>query len=265
MFAPAVAVANVGRATRRMGARTVDRVYFVGAAARAAVDQPPSFRPIAGRILLNQIRFTAVQALPFLGSIAAMIGIAVMVQVSAQAARFGISDVLGPIVVSVIVRELGPLLTAIVVIGRSGTAIAAELSTNTVLGETEALESMGIDPLQHFVLPRIIGMTISVTLLTIFFDAIALLAGALVGEMVGVASAAVYMDSLQRALQPADLWLTVLKGSVFGAGIAVLCSYEGLNGGQRATAIPQCVTRGVVGSLFFVFTVSVLFSIAFYL
>lgn len=259
------AVENVGGATRRLGARAADRIHFIGAVTRGALAQPASFRPVGRRILLNQIRFTAVQAIPFLGAIAAMIGVAVMVQVSAQAARLGISDVLGPIVVSVVVRELGPLLTAVVVIGRSGTAIAAELATNTVLGETEALESMGIDPLQHFVLPRIVGMTISVMLLTVFFDAIALGAGALVGELVGVASASVYAESLKIALQPADLWLTLMKGAVFGAGIAILCCYEGLSGGQRATAIPQCVTRGVVGSLFFVFTVSVIFSVAFYL
>lgn len=258
------ALEALGRGTRLRALHVADRLQFVGATTRAALDGA-GLRGMGTRVLLNQIRFTAVQALPFLSSIAVMIGLTVMVQISGQAVRFGVTEAVGPILVAVVVRELGPLLTAVVVIGRSGTAIAAELSTNTMLGETEALESMGIDPLQHYVVPRIAGVTVSVMVLTVFFIVITLLVGGMAAQLWGVASIAAYLSSLRFALRPEDVVLTLVKGAIFGGGIAVLCSHAGLSGGKRATAIPQAVTRGVVASLFFVFATSVLFSLVFYL
>jgi phospholipid/cholesterol/gamma-HCH transport system permease protein len=165
----------------------------------------------------------------------------------------------------VVIRELGPLLTAIVVLGRSGTAIAAELATNGVLRETEALESMGVDPLQYVVIPRVVGAAISVAVLAVYFDMVALGGGAMFAWWLADVSPAALTVSVRDALTPLDLWLTVVKGAVFGLGIATLCSYEGLVGGRRPTDIPQCVTRGVVASLLFVFLVSVAFSLLFWL
>ncbi|MFW6331188.1 MAG: ABC transporter permease [Gemmatimonadota bacterium] len=259
------AVAAVGRRTRQRAANWMGRVRFIGAVARSAVHYPATTRTQGLRVVINQIRFTAVQALPFLTIMALVIGLAVIAQASAQAARFGFSDILGTILVTVVIRELGPLLTAIVVLGRSGTAIAAELATNGVLRETEALESMGVDPLQYFVIPRVIGGAISVAMLVIFFDLVALGGGAGFAWWMADVSPAALAGSVRAALTPLDLWLTVVKGGVFGVGIATLCSYEGLVGGRVPTDIPQCVTRGVVASLLFIFLVSVSFSLLFWL
>lgn len=259
------AVSSLGRATRVRGGRYVDRVRFIGAMLRAATHYPATTRPLGLRVLINQIRFTAVQALPLLTMIALLIGVTVIVQASAQALRFGFADTLGKILVTVVVRELGPLLTAIIVIGRSGTAIAAELATDGVLGETEAMESMGVEPLQYLVIPRVVGAAISVVLLVIYFDTVTLIGGALVATALADVSLPEYLAALSGALQPLDVWITIAKGAIFGAGIATLCSYEGLVGGRKPTDIPQCVTRGVVSSLVFVFTVSVIFSLLLYL
>lgn len=259
------ALAAVGRRTRRRGRSWVDRVRFLGALARSAMHYPATTRAPGLRVIINQIRFTAVQALPFLTIMALVIGLAVIAQASAQAARLGLGDVLGTILVTVVIRELGPLLTAVVVLGRSGTAIAAELATNGVLRETEALESMGVDPLQYLVIPRVVGAAISVAVLTVFFDVVALGGGAIFAWWLADVSPSALAVSIHDALTPLDLWLTVVKGAVFGLGIATLCSYEGLVGGRRPTDIPQCVTRGVVASLLFVFLVSVSFSLVFWL
>lgn len=256
------AVAGVGRRTRTRTERYVGRARYLGAIVRAALHYPATTRGIGLRVVCDQVRFTAVQALPFVSAIALVIGVTVVVQAHAQAARFGFSEALGQILVTVVVRELGPLLTAVIVIGRSGTAIAAELATNGVLRETEAMEAMGVDPLQYLVVPRVIGAAVSVALLAIYFDAIVLVAGSAVSGLRGVVSPAEYAASLRLALRVGDLWLTVAKGAIFGVGIAVLCSYEGLLGGRSPTDIPQCVTRGVVASLLFVFVVSTLFSLA---
>ncbi|MBI4410694.1 MAG: ABC transporter permease [Gemmatimonadetes bacterium] len=254
---------SLGRGTRTRGYRYIDRIRYVGAILRSALHYPATTRPLGLRVILNQIRFTAVQALPFLSTIALVIGVTVIVQAVAQR-MFGLSDILGRILVTVVVRELGPLLTAIIVIGRSGTAIAAELATDGVLGETEAMESMGVDPLQYLVAPRVIGGAISVALLTIYFDTITLVGGSLFAWMLGEVSLNEYFSSLRLALQPSDLWITLIKGGLFGAGIATLCSYEGLIGGKKPTDIPQCVTRGVVASILFVFLVSTIFSLVLY-
>lgn len=262
MFARSIA--DVGRRARNRTNRQLERLWFAGAILRSALSYPATTRTLGGRVIVNQIRFTAVQALPFLTVMALVIGVTVVIQAHAQMARLGFSEWLGSILVTVVVRELGPLITAVVVIGRSGTAIAAELATNGVLGETEAMESMGVDPLQYLVIPRVIGGALSVAILTVYFDTITLLGGALFAGMLGDVHFVDYALSLRVALAPSDIWITLAKGGVFGAGIATLCAYEGLLGGHKPTDIPQCVTRGVVSSLLFVFLVSTIVSVVLY-
>ncbi len=256
-------ISALGGATRQLGYALI-LTHFLGAVLRGGLTYPETARTHWARNLLTQVRFTAVQALPFLGTIAVLIGVTVIVQANAQAVRFGVSDVLGRILTSVVVRELGPLLTAIVVLGRSGTAIAAELATSTVLGETDAMEAMGIDPLQYLVFPRVLGGAISVALLVVFFNAITLGSGALAAWVLGAVSIGEYMGSLRLALSPGDLVLMVGKGAIFGAGIATLCAYAGLMGGRTPPDIPRSVTHGVVLSLLFVFAVSALFTVLAY-
>ncbi len=259
------AVEAVGRRTREFGWNWGGRIRFIGAIVRAALHYPKTIRSLGLRVIVNQIRFTAVQAIPFLLTMALVIGVVVIIQTNAQAERLGFSQILGTILVTVVVRELGPLLTAVVVIGRSGTAIAAELATNGVLRETEAMESMGVDPLQYLVFPRVAGAAISVAILALFFDVIALVGGTLFAKMLVDVSIADVMASIRAAAHPGDVWLTIVKGAVFGIGIATLSAYEGLLGGRKPTDIPQCVTRGVVASLLFVFLVSTSFSLLFWL
>ncbi len=259
------AVASLGRRSRARGRTWIGRVRFIGALARATLHYPATSRTHGLRVTIDQIRFTAVQAIPFLTVVALAIGLAVIAQASAQAARFGLSNALGTILVTVVVRELGPLITAVVVLGRSGTAIATELATNGVLRETEALESMGVDPLQYHVLPRVTAAAISVAALVVFFDVVALGSGAFFAWWLADVLPGVVITSLREAMTGLDVWLSLLKGGLFGFGIAALCSYEGLIGGRRPTDIPQCATRGVVASLLYVVLVSVVFSLLFWL
>jgi phospholipid/cholesterol/gamma-HCH transport system permease protein len=257
-------VAAVGRHSRARGKNWVGRIRFIGALVRAVFHYPATARSHGARVTVNQIRFTAVQALPFLTVVALVIGLAVIAQASAQAVRFGFNSALGTILVTVVVREVGPLITAVLVLGRSGTAIAAELATNGVLRETEALESMGVDPLQYLVGPRVVGGAVSVAALIVFFDVVALGSGAFFAWWLAEVPPAALVTSVRSAMTGMDIWLSLLKGGLFGFGIATLCSYEGLIGGRQPTDVPQCVTRGVVSSLLFVFLVSVGFSLVFW-
>ena len=140
------AVARLGRDTRETGARAGELARFIGATLRSVRHYPVTARSLWLRTIRNQIQFTAVQALPFVGTIALIIGVTVIVEAHAQGLQFAYANILGKLLASIVVRELGPLLTAIVVVGRSGTAIAAELATDAVLGETDAMEALGVDP-----------------------------------------------------------------------------------------------------------------------
>lgn len=260
----ATTVARVGRKARHTGSRAGEFARFIGATLRSVRHYPVTARTLWMRTIRNQINFTAVQALPFVGTIALIIGMTVIVQAHAQGLQFAYSTVLGKLLATIVVRELGPLLAAVVVIGRSGTAIAAELATDNVMGETEAMEALGVDPLQFLVWPRVVGAAISVSLLTLLFNAVTLVSAGWMAWVLDGLPPEDFARALRLSLAPADVWLLALKGAVFGAGIAMLCSFAGLMAERRPTEIPKAVTRGVVLSLLFVFVTSGLFSFLLY-
>lgn len=258
------AIAATGQGARGLGASSALLTRFAGAVVRATWSYPRTAYRLWWRSVINQVRFTAADAVPFVGTVAVAVGGIVIVEASAQAVRFGLSDTLGRLLASVVVRELGPLLTAILVIGRSGTAIAAELAACRVYGETDALEAMGVNPLHYFVLPRILGVGVSVAVLTVLFDAVTLTSGLLAARVIQKISLDDYVGSLRLAMQPWDIVEVTIKGMISGMGIAWLCSFEGLRAGRAPTEIPRAVTRGVVDSLLFVVGLAGLFAVVRY-
>ena len=138
---------------------------------------PKAGRRVAFRVLLKQVWFTAIQAIPVVVVLASILSFLLISQAVRELGRLGATELIGRLMVIAIVRELGPLITALIVIGRSGTAIAAELATNKVMGEVQALEGMGIDPNHYLVLPRLGGAVISVCGLIIVFDMVSIVAG----------------------------------------------------------------------------------------
>lgn len=153
----------------RLGGLTARRLSALGALARFGFGTTRSVlaltaagRRMAARVAITQIRFTAVHALGLVVLLSGILSFLVISQAVYQLGRYGATDLIGTLMVVAIVRELEPLITGLAVAGRSGTAIAAELATNQVLGEVRALEGMGIDPRQYLVLPRVAGSVVSV-------------------------------------------------------------------------------------------------------
>jgi len=144
------------------------------------------------------------------------------------------------------------------VVSRSGTAIAAEMATNRVMGEITALEAMGIDPYIYLVLPRVLGAVVSVACLMVVFDAVALVSGFLGAATTGM-SVRGYTNIVLNTLSARDVWITVFKGITFGGAVALFCSFHGLAVTKGPTEIPQAVTRGVVGTIVAIFIMSALF------
>ncbi|MEX2154174.1 MAG: ABC transporter permease, partial [Gemmatimonadaceae bacterium] len=163
---------------------------------------------------------------------------------------------------TIIVRELGPLFAAIIVVARSGTAIASELATSRVMGEVTALEALGVDPVQYMVIPRLAGCAISVALLALYFDAIAILGGMVATSWLAHLPPADYLESLRLGMSIWDVALVLLKGALFGVGTAAVCCWAGLRAARTPAAIPQSVTRGVVVAMVYVFGVSALFTVS---
>lgn len=252
----------LGGRARGTGTTTLEAVRFLGSCVRAVASMQQSVRRLFGRTLLLQIRFTAVDAMPIIAGLALMIGALVIAQAHAQAVRIGLSEQLGQLLATIIVRELGPLFAAIIVVARSGTAIASEIATARVMGEVSALEALGVDPVQYFVIPRLAGVGISVALLAVYFDAIAIVGGLLATVWLANLSPADYLESLRLGMSMWDVALVVAKGVMCGVGTAAVCSWAGLRAARNPAAIPQSVTRGVVYAMVYVFAVSALFTVA---
>lgn len=251
-------IVSIGRSTARWLTRTGGLARFAFNAVRAAPSLPGAGRRVAGRLLLNQLRFTALEAVGLVVLLSGIFSFLVISMAVRELGQVGAFDLIGRLIVIVIVRELGPILTALAVVGRSGTAITAELATNTVLGEVRALEGMGIDPYHYLVLPRLVGCIISVTVLIVLFDAVSLVAGYLAAGAEGM-SGGRYLGVVLASLTTSDVAVTFGKGILFGAVIGIWPSFHGLAVKRGPTEIPQAVIRSTVGSIVMIFVVSALF------
>jgi len=215
-------------------------------------------RRVVFRVLLRQVWFTALQAIPIIIVLSSILSFLVISQAIRELGRLGATELIGRLMVVAIVRELGPLLTALAVAGRSGTAIAAELATNKVQGEINALESLGIDPMHYHVLPRLGGAVLSVVGLIIFFDLVAVFAGLVAAAQSGM-TAPRYFEIVLNSLSFRDVWLTAVKGLVFGIIVGIIPSFQGLSIRGVPTEVPVASSQAVVASLLAIFLCSGLF------
>ena len=200
-----------------------------------------------------QVRFTGLDALWLVSGTALLLGAVTLIQAFSQLSGLGAQNYLGTLMVLIILRELGPLLTAVLVIGRSATAIAAELGTMQLNGEVDALATHGVNPYQYLLLPRWLGVLVSVFALVVCFDALALGGGFLVAKLKYGVTFGFYMDSVRQALSNRDFAATLLKVVLFSGAIAFHACHFGLRIQRSQTEIPQAVTKTVVSALVAVF------------
>lgn len=218
----------------------------------------------AFRITLQQVYFTGLEALPFLGLLALLLGSTVIMQSLPQLQGVGAHALIGKILVISIVRELGPLIAAMVVITRSGTAMAAQMATNRVTGEVEVLESMGVDIVHYLVVPRVLGCMVSLFCMILYFDAISLFGGFLVASSRLTLPFEIYLQYIFASLAPLDLYISLCKSVWFGLVIALFSCYHGLRAQRAPYEVPMVARSGVVQAMFFVFVSSAAISALFY-
>ena len=256
---------NMGRSVINTQLYTWEILKMVYLSMRAAlVDHSQGWRTIFG-VISAQIYFTGWQALPLISVLAIATGAIVVLQTSLQLSLLGGAGLVGNMMIVIIVREVGPLLTALIVIARSGTAVASEIGTMRVNKEIEALETMGIHPLSYIVFPRIMGGVISVLCLAFYFDFIAVMGGFVVTKFVHDIPFAFYTDSLAQAFTTDDIFVFFLKNGFSGMIIFVICCYQGLLVKLGPHEVPQVTTKAVVNSVIYVVCFNAIVTALFYL
>ena len=213
--------------------------------------------------LTHHLEQTCLNALPIVGLIAFLIGIVMAYQGADQLARFGAEIFTVDLVGVSILREIGILLTAIVVAGRSGSAFTAEIGAMSVNQEIDALHAIGLDPIEILVMPRMLALMIALPLLAFFADMLGLLGGGLMAWLVLDISPAQFLAQLDQAIEPATFWVGIVKAPVFAFLIAMVGCYEGLLVSGSADSVGRHTTNAVVTSIFLVIVFDALFSILF--
>lgn len=220
-------------------------------------------REVVHSLTMRQIFYTSFQALPMISVVAMFVGSTLTAQTEILGGPLQ-RETAGRILVAVVVRELAPLVTAIIVAGRSGTAIATELGVMRVNKEILGLASLGIDPPRFLVWPRLVATSISVPLLTIYFSAMAILGGYITAFLIDRHGLAELQYGAMLALSPADLPFILIKTTGLGALVGWMCSYYGLDVGVSSTEVPQKASRAVVQTLLACIIYNAMVTILFY-
>lgn len=258
-------VESLGRFVTSNLEYTVRVLLMVYLSLRATIkDQAQGFRTIVN-VIATQIYFTGWQALPIITTLALATGGILIIQGMGNLTLLGGAEMIGNLLVVALSREGGPLLTALVVIARSGTAVASEVGNMRANREIEALESMGINPLSFIVFPRVLGGVISVLCLAFYFNVIALLGGFFITKFMHDMPFSFYADSLTGAFAKEDVLIFLLKNSFSGMIIFVVCCYQGLSVQKSPHEVPQVTTQAVVKSIIYVTVFNLTVTALFYL
>jgi phospholipid/cholesterol/gamma-HCH transport system permease protein len=221
-------------------------------------------RQVAFKVLVLQILFTGVEALNIVSLIALSIGAVIIVEGGSILPRFGQTSLLYSILIVVITRELGPILTAFILTARSGTAIATELGNMVVSHEIEAYISVGINPISYLVVPRVLGVTISMIALTIYFNLFGLFGSFLVSQLVKPVPFLEYFRAILRTLQLRDILSTVVKSFVFGVIVSVVATFQGFKVSASVTEIPRAAIKAVGQGFVLCFLADALITLIYY-
>ena len=245
---------HVGRIGANVLHDAFDRIVFVGESAVALVGtiaHPTRLRWPDALLIAQRV---GADAVPIVALIGFLMGVILAFQSAVAMRQFGAEIYVANLVALSLLRELGPLMTAITLAGRSGSAFAAEIGTMKVNEEVDALVTMGLDPVRFLVVPRLIAGFLLCPLLTILADMIGLIGGALVMKSFSV-PLVTYFQQVQAAASVGDLLGGVAKAFVFGLLVAGIGCLQGLRTGEGPSAVGQSTTRAVVGGIILIIAV----------
>ncbi len=256
-------VSGLGRWAVLQGRLALAVVGFFGAI--VTVLRQSFSRPRALRLpsLTRHIYETGITAIPIVSLIAFLISVIVAYLGAQQLARFGADIFVVDLVTISVLREMGVLLTAIIVAGRSGSAFAAEIGVMQLNEETDALRAMGMNPIELLIVPRVLALIIALPLLTVIADAMGLAGGGLLSLVNLHIPLPQFVSRLRESLSPTTFWSGLIKAPVFALLIGMVGTYRGLQVQDSARELGRLTTVAVVQSIFFVILADAVFAVLF--
>ncbi len=256
-------IARTGAGTIFVFKEFTDLVNFLGLTvivAMRALARPSRIRVVP---LVAQMERAGLNAMPIVGLISFLVGVVLTYQGADQLARFGAEIFTVNLVGIGVLREMGVLLTAIIVAGRSGSAFTAQIGTMKVNEEVDAMRTIGLDPMEVLVLPRLFALMLTLPLLTFYADIMGLLGGAVMVTLTLDISFFQFARQLNAAVPMWSLWVGLIKAPVFAFVIAMVGCFEGLKVSGSAESVGRQTTRAVVEAIFLVIVLDAMFSILF--
>lgn len=257
------AVAWIGRGSVQQAKQTRDAVGFFGRITMTVLRAMRSVHHLRLPSIARHIYETGIQAIPIVSLIAFLISVIVAYLGAQQLRQFGAEIFTVDLVAISVLREMGVLLTSIIVAGRSGSAFAAEIGVMRLNDEIDALQSMGVDFYEVLVVPRLIGLLVALPLLTIVADAMGLAGGALLSSLLLDISLSQFIPRVQEALAPTTFWAGLVKAPVFAMLIALVGTYRGMQVRDSSRELGRLTTVAVVQSIFLVIFADAIFAVVF--
>jgi phospholipid/cholesterol/gamma-HCH transport system permease protein len=259
----AAAVEGLGRRTVGAWHSIASTLGFIGHAAMAFTRALGSWRRLRPIAIVRHVYDTGITAMPIVGLIAFLISVILAYMGAQQLRKFGADVFVVDLVTIGVLRELGVLLTAIIIAGRSGSAFAAEIGAMRLNEEVDALYATGVDPYEVLVLPRLLGLVIALPLLTVLADAVGLVGGGLLCHVLLDMPLVQYLNRVQDAISSTTFWVGIIKAPVFAVLIAVFGTWCGLRVRGSSRELGRLTTLAVVEAIFFVILADALFAVLF--
>lgn len=256
-------LARAGRGAWQSLRNAVGMFSFLGENALALLRLTAQPGRIRWRAVAFNLQATGFEALPITGLLSFLMGIVIAYQGAEQLRQFGANIYVADLVGLSMVRELSPMLTAIIVAGRSGSAYAAQIGTMKVTEEIDALRTIGVGPLELLVLPKVLALILALPLLTVYTDVMGVLGGMMMARAQLDVSFGAFLDRLDEAISLTSFLIGVGKAPIFAAIIALVGCYQGFQVGGSADSVGRQTTLSVVQSVFLVIVTDALFSILF--
>ncbi|PWG62632.1 hypothetical protein DEM34_11590 [Spiribacter halobius] len=242
------------------GMRFLDFVGDVSVESAGRLARPGRVR---WRQVVHEIERAGVTALPITGLLAFLMGIVMAYQGGTTLAAYGASIYLVDLIGITMARELGPLLAAIIVAGRTGSAYAAQIGTMRLTEELDALRSLGITPTEMLILPKLLALVVSLPLLALWSGGAGVLGGMLVAERFHGISVVTFLERLPDAVPAGMYWAGLAKAPVFAVLITLVGCHQGMSVSGSAESVGAATTQAVVQSIFLVIVADAIFSIAY--
>lgn len=253
----------LGRRVVAGGGEALQLLDFVGDVALESLARLARPQRLRWRQVVAEIERAGVTALPITGLLAFLMGVVMAYQGGATLAGYGANIFLVDLIGITMARELGPLLAAIIVAGRTGSAYAAQIGTMRLTEELDALRSLGVTPTEMLILPKLLALAVSLPLLALWSGATGVLGGMVVAERFYDIGLGTFLERLPDAVPAGMFWAGIAKAPVFAALITLVGCQQGMQVRGSAEAVGAATTRAVVQSIFLVIVADAAFSIAY--